>query len=41
MELTSPDSLPVAGTVLLSLRQNDLLALRMERFFGFTVMRTS
>ena len=41
MELTSPDSPPVAGTVLLSLRQNDLLALRMERFFGFTVMRTS
>ena len=41
MESTSPDSPPVAGTVLLSLRQNDLLALRMERFFGFTVMRTS
>jgi hypothetical protein len=41
MESTSPDSPPVAGTVLLSLWQNDLLALRMERFFGFTVMRTS
>ena len=41
MESTSPDSPPVAGTVLLSLRQNDLLALRMEQFFGFTVMRAS
>jgi hypothetical protein len=41
MEGTAPDSPPVAGTVLLSLWQNDLLALRMERFFGFTVMRSS
>jgi hypothetical protein len=41
MESTSPDSPPVAGTQLLSLWQNDLLALRMERFFGFTIMRSS
>jgi hypothetical protein len=41
MESTAPDSPPTASTVMLSLWQNDLLALRMERFFGFTVMRSS
>src|SRR5262249_55238192 len=38
---TSPDSPPVAATVKLSLWQQDLRALRAERFFGFTVMRAS
>jgi hypothetical protein len=38
---TSPDSPPVAGTTLLSLWQSNLVALRMERFFAFTIMRSS
>jgi hypothetical protein len=38
---TSPDSPPAASTNALSLWQSDLLALRMERFFGYTVMRAS
>ena len=38
---TSPDSPPGASTVPVSLFQSDLLALRLERFFGYTVMRTS
>jgi hypothetical protein len=38
---TAPDSPPAASTTALSLWQSDLLALRMERFFGFTVMRAS
>jgi hypothetical protein len=38
---TSPDSPPTASTNLISLWQSDLLARRMERFFGFTVMRAS
>ena len=38
---TSPDFPPGASTVPVSLFQSDLLALRRERFFGYTVMRTS
>jgi hypothetical protein len=38
---TAPDSPVVAGTTLLSLWQADLRALRLERFFGFTIMRAS
>ena len=38
---TAPDFPPSASTVPLSLWQSDLLALRMERFFDFTVMRAS
>jgi hypothetical protein len=38
---TSPDSPPVAGTTLLSLWQNDLISLRLERWFGYTVLRSS
>jgi hypothetical protein len=41
MESTAPDSPPTASTVLLSLWQNDLICLRLERFFGFTIMRSS
>jgi hypothetical protein len=41
MESASPDSPPVAATTLLPLWQNDLLALRMERFFGYTIMRSN
>jgi hypothetical protein len=41
MESTSPDSPPTASTVMLALWQNDLVALRMERFFGYTIMRSS
>ncbi len=38
---TAPDSPPTASTTLLNLWQTDNRALRMERFFGFTVMRAS
>src|SRR2546430_2146400 len=38
---TAPDSPPTSATALLSLWQNDLIALRMERFFVFTLMRSS
>jgi hypothetical protein len=38
---TAPDSPPTAATTPLSLWQSDLLALRMERFFAYTVMRAS
>ncbi len=41
LESTSPDSPPVAGTTVLSLWQNNMLALRMERYFAFTLLRTS
>jgi hypothetical protein len=37
----APDSPPTGATSLLSLWQNDLLALRMERFFGFTLLRAN
>jgi hypothetical protein len=38
---TAPDSPPTGATQLLSLWQNDLLALRLERWFGYTIMRSS
>jgi hypothetical protein len=38
---TAPDSPPTATTVPLSLWQHDMRALRAERWFGFTVHRTS
>jgi hypothetical protein len=38
---TSPDSPPSASTSMLSLWQTDNRALRMERWFGYTVMRAS
>ena len=38
---SAPDSPPTGATTVISLWQNDLVALRMERFFGFTIMRTS
>jgi hypothetical protein len=38
---SAPDSPPTGATVMLSLWQNDLVALRMERFFGFTLMRSN
>jgi hypothetical protein len=38
---TAPDSPPTGATTVISLWQNDLVALRMERFFGFTIMRPS
>jgi hypothetical protein len=41
MESTTPDSPPTASTILVSLWQADLRALKMERWFGFTVMRSS
>jgi hypothetical protein len=37
----APDSPPTGATTLISLWQNDLLALRMERFFGFTILRAN
>jgi hypothetical protein len=38
---TSPDSPPLASSVMLSLWQTDSRALRAERFFGFTITRAS
>jgi hypothetical protein len=38
---TSPDSPPIATTTLVNLFQQDLVALRAERFFGFTVLRNN
>jgi hypothetical protein len=38
---TSPDSPPTASTSLLSLWQNNLVALKLERFFGYTILRSS
>jgi hypothetical protein len=38
---SSPDSPPTAATTTLSLWQSDMLALRTERFFGYTIMRTT
>jgi hypothetical protein len=38
---TAPDSPPTGATTVISLWQNDLVALRMERFFGFTIMRNN
>ncbi len=41
LESTSPDSPPLTTTALVSLWQNNLRALRVERFFGYTIMRAS
>src|SRR5262249_49969368 len=38
---TTPDSPPVATTTTVSLWQQDLVALRAERFFGFALHRTN
>jgi Phage capsid family len=38
---SSPDSPPTSATSLLSLWQEDMLALRVERYFGFTILRAS
>jgi hypothetical protein len=38
---TAPDSPPTASTVPIALWQSDLVTLRMERWFGFTLMRSS
>ena len=38
---TTPDSPPSANTVPLSLWQHDMISLRCERFFGFTVARAA
>jgi hypothetical protein len=38
---SAPDSPPTGATTVISLWQHDLVALRMERFFGFTLMRAS
>jgi hypothetical protein len=38
---TSPDSPPIAASVMLSLWQTDHRALRAERYFAFTITRAS
>jgi hypothetical protein len=38
---SSPDSPPTGATTVISLWQNDLIALRLERFFGYVILRTS
>jgi hypothetical protein len=38
---TSPDSPPTAATTIISLWQSDEVAMKLERWWGFTIMRTS